>query len=374
MITTIKLRDLIKYLVGVIIAVFIAVCSTRYFLNLDYKKIDFLSLKINPNIVIKPNLLLASYEKEIDGKKLNNTRLSSKSTSRSGLTRILNMEIIVDEEDINKDVENKQENKLDENQHEEEKVEVEERVTTDIKDTYTNTYGTVTVKNLTDNINLTEAILKPDYNVSNKKNVIIYHTHTCESYTPTKENPYTATANFRTTDLNCTVVKVGRELKSNLEKYGFNVVQSEEKHDYPAYTGSYSRSLVTVEKLLEQNKGTDIVFDIHRDAEGSSSTYAPTVEINGEKVAQLMFVIGTNDGGGKHPNWQNNLKFAVKVQEKANEMYPGLFRPIIIRNSRYNQHVAKGACIIEVGATGNTLDQCILSMQCLANILEEVCK
>lgn len=374
MITTIKLRDLIKYLVGVIIAVFIAVCSTRYFLNLDYKKIDFLSLKINPNIVIKPNLLLASYEKEIDGKKLNNIRLSSKSTSRSGLTRILNMEIIVDEEDINKDVENKQENKLDENQHEEEKVEVEERVTTDIKDTYTNTYGTVTVKNLTDNINLTEAILKPDYNVSNKKNVIIYHTHTCESYTPTKENPYTATANFRTTDLNCTVVRVGRELKKNLEKYGFNVVQSEEKHDYPAYTGSYSRSLVTVEKLLEQNKGTDIVFDIHRDAVGSSSTYAPTVEINGEKVAQLMFVIGTNDGGGKHPNWQNNLKFAVKVQEKANEMYPGLFRSINLRSATFNQKVSNAASIIEVGATGNTLEEATLSMKYLAEVLNEILK
>ena len=58
----------------------------------------------------------------------------------------------------------------------------------------------------------------------------------------------------------------------------------------------------------------------------------------------------------------------------VNEMYPGLFRPMIVRNSRYNQHVAKGACIIEVGATANTLGECLLSMQCLANVLEEVCK
>ena len=41
------------------------------------------------------------------------------------------------------------------------------------------------------------------------------------------------------------------------------------------------------------------------------------------------------------------------MQEKANELYPGLFKPIILRNSRYNQHLAKAACIIEVGATGN---------------------
>ena len=29
----------------------------------------------------------------------------------------------------------------------------------------------------------------------------------------------------------------------------------------------------------------------------------------------------------------------------------GLFRPIILRNSRYNQNLADFACIIEVGAT-----------------------
>lgn len=129
----------------------------------------------------------------------------------------------------------------------------------------------------------------------------------------------------------------------------------------------------TVQGLLV-GKDTDIVIDLHRDAVGSSESYAPCVKINENTVAQMMFVIGTDGGGLEHPNWNQNLKIAVKIQKKANEMYPGLFRPIIIRNSRYNQHVAKGACIIEVGATGNTLDQCILSMQCLANILEEVCK
>ena len=129
----------------------------------------------------------------------------------------------------------------------------------------------------------------------------------------------------------------------------------------------------TVQSLLV-GKDTDIVIDLHRDAVGSSNEYGPTVKINGIPAAQLMFVIGTDGGGLEHPNWNENLKIAVKIQEKANELYPGLFRPIIIRNSRYNQHVAKGASIIEVGATGNTLDECILSMQCLANVLEEVCK
>ena len=184
---------------------------------------------------------------------------------------------------------------------------------------------------------------------------------------------YEASGNYRTTDLNKSVARVGSELKNYLEKRNFNVIHNTTYHDYPAYSGSYARSLETVQNLLV-GEDTQIVIDLHRDAVGSSSTYAPTVKINDNYAAQLMFVIGTDGGGLEHPNWKQNLKIAIKIQEKANEMYPGLFRPIIVRNSRYNQHITTGASIIEVGATGNTLDQCILSMQCLANILEEVCK
>lgn len=107
---------------------------------------------------------------------------------------------------------------------------------------------------------------------------------------------------------------------------------------------------------------------------GSNANYAPSVKIGDETVAQLMFVIGTDGGGLQHLNWQQNLKFAVKVQQKANEMYPGLFRPIIVRNSRYNQHVAKAACIIEVGATGNTMEHCLTSMKYLSKVISEVVK
>ena len=75
---------------------------------------------------------------------------------------------------------------------------------------------------------------------------------------------------------------------------------------------------------------------------------------------------------GTHKDWQENLKFAIKIQEKANELYPGLFKPIILRNSGYNQELAKGASIIEVGATGNTLDKSLVSMKYLAKVLSEL--
>ena len=83
-------------------------------------------------------------------------------------------------------------------------------------------------------------------------------------------------------------------------------------------------------------------------------------------------LFGTNEGGLEHPNWNQNLKFAIKIQEKAQELYPGLFKPIMLTTSRYNQHVGKYASIIEVGATGNTLEQCLTSMKYLSRVMNEV--
>ena len=237
-----------------------------------------------------------------------------------------------------------------------------------ISESYNIEVNGVKIKNET-SFEISSAILDTVQNI-NKENVLIFHTHTCESYTPTQQFQYQQTGNFRTTDLNYTVARVGTELTNYLKTYGFNVTHDKTYHDYPAYSGSYTRSNKTVEKVLKTNS-SDIIIDLHRDAIGSKSNYDPSVKIGEDVAAQLMFVIGTNGGGLYHPNWKSNLKFAIDLQQKANEMYPGLFKPMLVRNSRYNQHLGNAACIIEVGATGNTLEQCITSMKYLAKVLDE---
>lgn len=241
------------------------------------------------------------------------------------------------------------------------------------KDVFTDEIYNVKFKNESSFI-INEDMINKNVVIPESNNIIIYHTHTCESYTPTEANTYVASGNFRTLDLGKSVVRVGEELKKHLSKYNYNVIHDYTYHDYPAYNGSYNRSLITIENVLKKCNGSKMIIDLHRDALGSNSSYAPCVKINDDVVAQLMFVIGTNGGGLKHDNWINNLSFAYKIQKKANEMFPGLFKPIIIRNSRYNQNVSGEASIIEVGATGNTLEQCNLSMKYLAKVLNEIFK
>ena len=306
----------------------------------------------------------------------NNLREESEEQEESLAQKILRVELA----QINniKEIENVNPNISNNEKTEETTTNITEEVSTNetteivtnnpIKENYNIEINGVKIKNET-SFEIDESILDTELNI-NKENIVIFHTHTCESYTPTEQFNYEQTGNFRTTDLNYSVVRVGEELAQNLVKYGFDVNHDKTYHDYPAYTGSYTRSKATVENVLASTP-SDIIIDLHRDAIGSKSDYDPSVKIGDETVAQLMFVIGTNGGGLYHPDWKSNLKFAIQVQEKANEIYPGLFKTMIVRNSRYNQNLGKAACIIEVGATGNTLEQATASMKYLAKVLEE---
>lgn len=194
--------------------------------------------------------------------------------------------------------------------------------------------------------------------------VLIYHTHTSESYMGKSEG----STKYHTEDIKSSVVSVGEALKEQLNQYGILVRQDTTQHDSPSYNGAYKSSLKTIENILK-SENYDIIIDIHRDALASNTQYRPTAEIQGETVAKLMFVVGTDTSGLKHDHWIENLKFAVAFQQRANEMFPGLFRDIHLSTSRYNQHTSNKTLILEVGATGNTIEEACSAMRYFAQVL-----
>ena len=369
------IKNFIKFIA--IILLFVGIrnilnLSKQGFSNINYKKI------INKNMYFLNEIKVNKNQDILDIAFLTSTKVVSNNTISQELNKSSIEENFAEVENINLKEEilkdNVENNKKENKEYVTEFNKVETKVINDnnIKENYNITYDTVKIKNESKYM-LTNEMLTPNIDFSNKKNILIFHTHTCESYTPTEKFSYIASGNFRTIDTNYSVARVGSELTNYLNNKGFSVQHLLGLHDYPAYNGSYNRSYSTVNNALKNNSSS-LVIDLHRDAVGSSSNYAPSVLIGEEKVAQLMFVIGTNGGGLSHDNWNTNLKLAIKIQQKANEMYPGLFRPIIVRNSRYNQNLAEAACIIEVGATGNTLEEAMGSMKYLSNILEAVMK
>ena len=385
-IAVVKIKDILKILF-IIFFMILMIISFNFFSN------KFKNSTKNVNSVVQKEIkmlttqnLLGCMEKTLPVMQSMNEKQieeKTKETTNPIIETQLNIASVLQKDEIENGIEIDSENiEIEKNTAEEKKEDqiknenIEDKLPTQvitnnpIAESFNVQYGNVKIKNQTD-YQLTDEMMNPDITIENK-NIVLFHTHSCESYTSSELYPYTPTGNFRTTDLNFTVTRVGTELETYLKQFNYNVIHNTSYHDYPSYNGSYTNSLKTVEGILKENP-SDIIIDLHRDAIGSRSDYAPIVKIGENDIAaQLMFVIGTNNGGLWHPNWNQNLKFAIKVQAKAEEMYPGLFKPMMLTTSRYNQHTGKFASIIEVGATGNTLEQCLTSMKYLANVMDKV--
>lgn len=73
-------------------------------------------------------------------------------------------------------------------------------------------------------------------------------------------------------------------------------------------------------------------------------------------------------------SWENNLNFALKIQNKAEEMYPGMTRPLNFGYFAYNEYICDGSLLIEIGTDANTIEEAEYSGELLGNVLYEVLK
>lgn len=191
--------------------------------------------------------------------------------------------------------------------------------------------------------------------------ILIMHTHGSEAYTMVGDDVYVETDTSRTDDPNYNMIRVGEEMKAVFESMGFSVIHDTTLYDYPNYTGSYTRSLAGIQSMLEQYPSISVVLDVHRDAliASDGTVYKAVTQVNGEDVAQVMLVVGTNDGGLTHPGWQDNLNLAAHIQLGMTSIEPTLARPINLRSQRFNQHLTPCSLLVEVGTSGNTLQEAI---------------
>lgn len=191
--------------------------------------------------------------------------------------------------------------------------------------------------------------------------ILIMHTHSTEAYTMDGEDVYTPTDTDRTDDPNYNMLRVGEEMKAVFESMGFSVIHDTNLYDYPSYTGSYARSLEGIRAMLEQYPSISVVLDVHRDSilNSDGTEYKAVTQVNGEDTAQVMLVVGTNDGGLEHPNWMGNLELAAKIQLYMSSIDPTLPRPVNLRSQRFNQHMTPCSLLVEVGTSGNTLQEAL---------------
>ena len=206
-----------------------------------------------------------------------------------------------------------------------------------------------------------------------KPTVLIYHSHTTEAYS-LLDTGYYISSDARSNNSARNMVRVGDDLTSYLEKHGFNVIHDRTIDDKD-YTKSYDNSRVTIEKYLEQYPSIEVTIDVHRDdiTYSNKTKVKPTAKINGKKAARMMIISGCEYNRVKNfPDWEENLKFDLQVQNKVNELYPGLMRPILFSERKYNMYETHYSFLLEVGTDANTLDEACYSARLFGNALGQL--
>lgn len=193
--------------------------------------------------------------------------------------------------------------------------------------------------------------------------VIIYHTHSSESYMPYTESNYHREAEEGT------VRDVGNTLESELKKKGINVIHDKTIHDRPSYNESYNRSLATIQSLVKQYPTAVYIIDLHRDAAASSATEGKYIEIDGQRVAKFSMVVGT-----QNENYVELYEFANNVKNTAESMYKGFGGAVIEKDYQYNEYVSNRALLLEVGNNKNTIDEARACGKYFAEVLASIIK
>ena len=190
--------------------------------------------------------------------------------------------------------------------------------------------------------------------------VLIIHTHATESYT--------GTPGYRTEDPNYNMLRVGQEIAKILEENGIGVIHDTTLHDEPSYNNAYIYARETIEARLKEYPSIQMVLDIHRDALDLNDAVqlSTSASVNGENSAQLMLVMGTDAGNRYHPDWQGNLAVGLKLQVLLERNYPGICRRMQLRTERFNQDLAPGGMLVEVGAAGDTLEEALVAARAFA--------
>ena len=207
-----------------------------------------------------------------------------------------------------------------------------------------------------------------------EKIVHIIHSHNRESFFPELKGVDESDPN-QANHSSVNITLAGERLGLELSKRGIGTVV--DKTDIGAklnqrgwkYGQSYDMSREVLKNDIETHGEFEFYFDLHRD---SLRREATTVELNGEKYAQIMFVIGNGN-----PGYEENLVVAENLIKRLKEDYPGIAKFVYSppatggKNGVYNQDVSPNSILIELGGVDNSLEEIYRTVEIFAEVFSD---
>ncbi len=224
-------------------------------------------------------------------------------------------------------------------------------------------HGISSIENIPEPLNIKKIKLDKE-----KPYILMYHTHSTESFLVSNPDLY------YNSDTNKNVVSIGRTLATVLEANGHKVDHVEIAHDVPSLTGSYSRSINTINKKKEENPNLKILLDVHRDGVEKDASYKEKflekarLDINGVSTASFSLVVGPSA-----PNYEKILSFAKYIKAVSDTLYPNLCTGIIIKPvGKFNLYTSDYSALIEIGSNLVSQEEANESAKLVGEILSLV--
>ena len=192
-----------------------------------------------------------------------------------------------------------------------------------------------------------EVVLKED----NSPLIYLYNTHQSEEYKP---------STYAEFSINPTVIMNNYILEDIFNKNGYKTIVEENSisdilnNNNWNYSNSYKASRILLEKSIITYPTLKYFIDIHRDSLPRDKT---TITIDDKEYAKVLFIVGLENN-----NYQSNLEFTEKINNKLNELYPNLSKGIYKKsgpgvNGIYNQDFSSNTILIEIGGYENTTNE-----------------
>lgn len=195
--------------------------------------------------------------------------------------------------------------------------------------------------------------------------IYIYNSHQLENYASNNLEIYGITPN---------VLMASYLLKEKLNSIGLStVVEDTNMAEFLSingwdYASSYKASRIFILDKKNKYPSLEYFIDIHRDSVSRDGT---TVNINGKSYARILFVVGL-----EHSGYQGNLDTVTKVNKLFEKYYPKLSRGIYKKEGPgvdgiYNQDISPNSMLIEVGGTGNDIDEVLNTINAITDVLSK---
>lgn len=203
-------------------------------------------------------------------------------------------------------------------------------------------------------------------NINNEPLIYIYNTHQQEEY---KEN------NYLDFTIKPTVMIIDYILEDIFNKNNLKTIVEENNikevlnNNNWKYSDSYKASRIFLEDNIIKYPNLKYFIDVHRDSLKKDKT---TITIDNKDYAKVLFIVGL-----ENENYEKNLEFTEKINNKLNEYYPNLSKGILKKegvgvNGIYNQDFNEKVILIEIGGYENTTNEVLNTTLAFSKVFMEI--